>query len=55
LERWLQSIQTKLDTVEVHHRKCELENERMRLELDMAKKRIAELETQVKSLQEGGK
>ena len=54
LERWLQSIQAKLDTVETHHRKCELENERMRLELEQAKIRIAELETQVKTLQKNG-
>lgn len=50
LERWLQALQARLDTAEVNHRKCELENERMRGELAVAKSRITELESQVKSL-----
>jgi DNA repair exonuclease SbcCD ATPase subunit len=51
LERWLQSLQTRLDTAEVNHRKCELENERMRGELGAAKSRINELEGKVQTLE----
>lgn len=50
LEKWLQNVQNRLDDVEVEHRKCELEQERLRGELALAKGRITELETEVKRL-----